>query len=215
MTRWSQSLGIALLLLLVGNAGLAATQGESDIVSLEGPRSLDLDINADGIGDLVFANYSAKGNIHSHFSYSINIRDKSDADLFHHVHIYRDGYPGDPGDGQRLLTDARSAECIARTHFLVRDEDGVSYELLTAEKIDGRFPPRAGTVEFTFHRLRTLETVGPAWYVFNGYRKVRSRQQYCDVVEAAKQEVFAVRGGVGQAAHDKKEPTTESAESVE
>ena len=140
---------------------------------------------------LFFANYSATGNVHSHFSYIINIRDESDADLLHHVHIYPDGYPG---DGLRLLTGSRSPGCIVRAHFLVRVEDGGRYELLTAEKLDGRFPPAAGTVEFTFHRLRELETVGPARYVFDGYREVRSSQEHCDVVEAAGKEVFRVSG---------------------
>ena len=61
-------------------------------------------------------------------------------------------------------------------------------------------------------RLRELENRGPSRYVFNGYRKVRSRQQYCDVVEAAKQEVFAVRSGDESPAEDKEEPTAESVE---
>ena len=195
---------VGILLLLHGIAGFAATQSQPDIVSLEGPRSLDVDINGDGIGDVVFANYSAKGNAHSYFSYSINIRDRTKSDLLHSVHIYPDGYP-EVAVGSRLLHRRSMPECVWRTHFLIKDNDGGSYELLTAEKLDGLFPPRSGTVEFTFHRLRTLETVGPAWYIFEGYRKATSRKEYCDVVEAATEEVFAARSGARSPSEDDKE----------
>ena len=158
---------------------------------------MDIDIDGDGIDDFVFANYTARGNIHSPFSYSINIRDRTERDLLHSVHIFPDGYP-EAVVGSRLLHRTRSPECTSRAHFLIRDTDAGSYELLTAEKLDGLFPPGPGTVEFTFHRLRTLEAAGvPAWYIFDGYRKVRSRKEYCDVVQAAREEVFTVRSGFG------------------
>lgn len=175
-------------------AGFAATQSQPDIVSLEGPRSLDIDINGDGIDDFIFANYTARGNVHSPFSYSINIRDRTNSELLHSVHVFPDGYP-EVLVGSRLVHRSKSPECVWRTHFLIRESDGESYELLTAEKLDGLFPPGPGPVEFTFHRLRTLDTVGPAWYIFDGYRKVKSQAQYCDVVEAATEEVFAARSG--------------------
>lgn len=202
----------AIPLLLLGVAGFAATQGQPDIVNLEGPRSLDLDINGDGIDDFVFTNYTARGNVHSPFSYSINIRDRTNRDLLHSVHVFPDGYP-EVAVGSRLLHRSKSPECVWRSHFLIRESDGGSYELLTAEKLDGLFPPGPGTVRFTFHRLRTLETVGPAWYIFDGYRKVRSRQQYCDVVEAATREVFAVPSEAeSPPADDKERPRVDASE---
>ena len=50
-------------------------------------------------------------------------------------------------------------------------------------------------MEFTFHRLRMDESVGPAYYVFDGYRKVKSTEEYCDAVEAAGEEVLALENG--------------------
>lgn len=194
---------VVIPLLLLGIAGFAATPSQPAIVSLEGPRSLDIDIDGDGIDDFVFANYTARGNVHSPFSYSINIRDRTNRDLLHSVHIFPDGYP-EVAEGSRLVHRSKSPECVWRTHFLIKDIDG-SYELLSAEKLDGLFPPGPGTVEFTFHRLRTLETVGPAWYIFDGYRKVRSRKEYCDVVQAARDEVFTVRSGFGSLPADDQE----------
>jgi len=195
---------VVIPLLLLGNAGFAATPSQPAIVSLEGPRSLDIDINGDGIDDFVFANYTDRGNIHSPFSYSINIRDGTESDLLHSVHIFPDGYP-EVAVGSRLLHRFKSPECTSRAHFLIRDNGGRSHELLTAEKLDGKFPPGPGNVEFTFHRLRTLETVGPARYIFDGYRKVRSQEQYCDVVDAATEEVFAARSETGLPPTDDKE----------
>lgn len=194
-TRWCQYLFAAVL--LVVSAGLAATEIQPDIVGLEGPRSLDIDINGDGIEDLVFANYTHTGNAHSYYSFSINIRDGFDRNVLHNVHIYPDGYG--PGGGLRLLKGSLFPECKTRAHFLIEGNEG-SYELLTAEKImkvptkDGfRYvsPADPGTVEFTFHRLRVAESVGPAYYIFDGYRKVKSTEEYCDAVDAAGKEVLA------------------------
>ena len=182
-------------LLLLGIAGFALPQSQLDVVSLEGPQSVDVDINGDGIGDLVFANYTFTGTAHSYFSYSINIRDGTDRDLLHSVHVYPDDYGSERGLRLRLLDRRGSPESLALAHFLIRGNDDESYELLTAEKIDNRFPPRPGTVEFTFHRFRVDESVGPAYYIFDGHRKVKSTGKHCDVVKAADKEVFALEGG--------------------
>ena len=205
VTRLCQSLGAAVLFLLVGSAGLAGTESQPDIVSLEGPRSLDIDINGDGLDDFVFANYTHVGTAHSYFSYSINVRDGIDKNVLHNVHIYPDGYG--PERGLRLLNGSLFPECKTRAHFLIKGNDDGSYELLTAEKLKHVLPSRPGTVEFTFHRLRVDESVGPAYYIFDGYRKVKSRKEYCDVVEAATEEVFSVRSGPGsEPADDKEQP---------
>lgn len=158
---------------------------------------MDIDINGDGLDDFVFANYTHVGNAHSYFSYSINIRDGIRKNVLHNVHIYPDGYGLDlqrrgPKRGLRLLDGSLFPECKRRAHFLIRGNDDGSYELLTAEKLASVWPARPGTVEFTFHRLRVDESVGPAYYIFDGYRKVKSTEEHCDAGDAAGREVLAL-----------------------
>ena len=156
---------------------------------------MDIDINGDGIDDFVFANYTHVGSAHSYFSYSINIRDGIRKNVLHNVHIYPDGYG--TKRGLRLLDGSLFPECKRRAHFLIRGNDDGSYELLTAEKLASVLPARPGTVEFTFHRLRVDESVGPAYYIFEGYRKVKSTEEHCDAVEAAGKEVLALESRNG------------------
>ena len=156
---------------------------------------MDIDINGDGIDDFVFANYTHVGNAHSYFSYSINVRDGIDKNVLHNVHIYPDGYG--PERGLRLLNGSLFPECKTRAHFLIKGSDDGSYELLTAEKLKHVLPSRPGTVEFTFHRLRVDESVGPAYYIFDGYRKVKSTEEHCDAGEAAGKEVLALESRNG------------------
>ncbi|MDE0419985.1 MAG: hypothetical protein OXK76_03725 [Gammaproteobacteria bacterium] len=167
-----------------------------EVISLEGPRQLEIDLNGDGVGDFVFANYTNTGSYRgSHFSYSINVRDRRNTDWLHSVHVYHDGYTDSRSEGRRVVTTGGGLpECAYRAHFLVRNDDDRMYELLTAKRLTDKYPtPRLGTVEFTFHRLRTPEYVGTAAYIYDGYRKTKSKAQYCDVAEAVRKEVFGER----------------------
>ena len=153
---------------------------------LEGPKSLDIDLNGDGIEDFIFTTWTHSSR--GYFSHSINIRDRRNRDRLHSVHVYHDGYGPDPGI--RLLDSRRLPDCRTRAHFLIAPpgEDG-EYGLLTAYRLVQSFPIRPAKVTFVFHRLRTLKPMAAAAYIFDGYRSIESDQEYCDVVEAVREEL--------------------------
>ena len=150
-------------------------------------------MNADGADDFIFATNTTK--VHGYYSYAINIMSdvaRSSGPSLESVHVYSSGYG--PDGGSQLIHTYGSSDCTHVAHFLVRNETNGTYELVTASKIDNRYPPRPGTVEFTFHRLRTLSTTALALIIYDDYRKVTSRQKYCDVIEAADREILGKEG---------------------
>ena len=105
--------------------------------------------------------------------------------------------------GVRLVDTTRSPDCGNAAHLLIRDENDEKYELLTAYKLENRFPPGPGIVEFTYHRLRTLKPMNRSTYIYGGYRKVKSRQEHSDVVEAVRKEILEPSGRQDAGGHSR------------
>lgn len=189
---------VVTLCMALGTIASPAWRDQPDVINLEGPRSIEIDLNGDGVSDFVFANFTNTGTYRgANYGYSINVRDTRNSDLLHSVHVYNDGYTPDYyAEGRRVVTTSKGTpECALRAHFLVRNAEDDVYELLTASKKTNEYPSRLGTFEFTFHRLRTPESVGTPAYIYDGYRKTNSKAKYCDVVEAVTNEVFGELGG--------------------
>ena len=125
------------LCMALGTIASSASCDQPDVINLEGPRSVEVDLNGDGVSDFVFANFTNTGTYRgANYGYSINVRDTRNSDLLHSVHVYHDGYtPDDYAEGRRVVTTSKGTpECALRAHFLVRNAEDDVYELLTASK---------------------------------------------------------------------------------
>lgn len=177
----------AFLILLLSLPCSAAAQSVHEVFDVDYQSgqllqsgSYNLDLNADGVEDLLIVGYNSTGGAHSYFNFGFYITSRSDRQSLHTV--------------RPLFTTSSNADCALRNLKLVRHgRNELDYKVLVLERTT---VPEAGVttspVEFKLFSLQHRDSPGSPLYAYEQEHSMLSTGAYCSVDEAFDKEWLAI-----------------------
>jgi hypothetical protein len=149
-----------------------------------------VDINGDGIKDIIMKGYRGHITAHSFSVYSIYVYKKLEiGDLCEWQIVSIGGKGGFAGDdiGKYAISTHQGADCVLREIRLARFNKNAPYYLVIADRPIGETYIDSKNVKFTFYKLIYLEDENR--FVYEKDKELYSKNKYCDVDEAFAKEL--------------------------
>ena len=147
-----------------------------------------IDLNGDGKKDMVISGYRGNATAHSFSVYSFYVYEKLNLGvLSYEWHIVSIGGGGDVDLRKYVIGTEQGADCVLGDIRLARFKNDAAYYLVDADRPLGQSYADSLNIKFLFYTL--IYDEDEMRYIYRKVKAINSKNKYCDIDEAFKNEL--------------------------